>query len=105
MSTTAESPANTAEARVATEAGARYLDQLCKHFGHKVPAVQEGGIGRIEFPFGVVSLHTEPGALVMRVDSADAEALARGRQVMESHLLRFAFREELAVAWQSPAPG
>ncbi|UFN50138.1 DUF2218 domain-containing protein [Roseomonas sp. OT10] len=93
----------TTTARVPTASASRYLGQLVKHFGHKVPASQEGDRGRIEFGFGTVSLASGPEALTMTIESPDAENLARGEQVMGSHLVRFAFREELNVAWERPA--
>lgn len=89
------------EARVATASPRRYLAQLCKHFGHKVPAVFEERVGRIEFPFGVCEL-AAPGedALVLRVSAEDEEKLTQAEGVVGRHLERFAFREVLEIAWR-----
>lgn len=95
----------TTTTRIPTASASRYLGQLVKHFGHKVPASQEGDRGRIEFGFGTVSLASDPEALTMTIDSPDAENMARGEQVMGSHLERFAFRETLAIAWKRDAVG
>ena len=91
------------QAIAATELGARYLGQLCKHFAHKVPALFEASDGEISFPAGICRLHAEGDALTMTVEAADPEAIARLQDVVASHLLRFAFREELAIDWQPAA--
>lgn len=83
-------------ATAATELGERYLQQLCKHFGHKVPARAENGEGRIEFPFGVADLQATGTSLQLSLGAANLDDLKRLQKVMEDHLLRFAFREKLA---------
>lgn len=88
-----------AEARVPTEHAGRYLVQLCKHFGHRVPASFAEGIGRVEFPDGVVDLAAEGGVLVMRVSAAEPAGVERLSGVLARHLERFAFRESLDVVW------
>jgi hypothetical protein len=88
-----------AEARVATEHAGRYLVQLCKHFGHRVPARFADGVGRVEFPDGVADLVAEPGVLVLRVLAAEPAGVERLSGVLARHLERFAFRESLDVVW------
>lgn len=89
----------TSTATVVTPKAASYAAQLCKHFGHKVPARFEGSDGEVAFPAGTCRLHVEGDALTMTVTGADDEAVARLEEVVASHLVRFAFREELAVDW------
>ncbi len=89
---------------VATEHGSRYLQQLCKHFAHKVPATFDPAAGRIDFPIGEVALAADADGLTIRAtpkDPAETEAL---RDVVARHLVRFAFRETLAFDWRS-TPG
>lgn len=86
-------------ARMATDQASRYLQQLCKHFGHKVPASFDAEQGEITFPFGTCRLVVEPGVLTLRVSAAPAD-LERMQTVIAGHLVRFAFREELSVDWQ-----
>ncbi|MFC0283786.1 DUF2218 domain-containing protein [Camelimonas abortus] len=86
-------------AEVATASASKYLQQLCKHFGHKVEATFDAHNGRVTFPMGTCELAASDAALVMRLAAADAQALERLKQVMASHLVRFAFREELTVTW------
>ncbi|WP_159711011.1 DUF2218 domain-containing protein [Geminicoccus flavidas] len=89
------------EARVATAVPGRYLQQLCKHFGHKLPARFDARQGSVEFPTGRCELdaEAEPGILRMRVTAADAEALATLEGVVARHLERFAFREKPEILW------
>ena len=94
-------------AEVATASAQRYLGQMCKHFGHRVPvelALDEGR-GSIAFPFGTCRLAAEDGTLHLTAEAAGPDAIAQVQEVIGRHLIRFAFREELAVNWSlSPAP-
>lgn len=92
-------PHLSSEARVATAAPGRYLAQLCKHFGHKLPVALDEGRGRIEFPTGVCELDAAGDTLVLRVTAGDEAALARLEDVVANHLGRFAFRDEPEVRW------
>jgi hypothetical protein len=85
----------------ATPNASRYLQQLCKHFGHKIPVEFSETAGTIQFPMGTASLTATDGTL--RVDFAldDAENRDRARHVIDKHLQRFAFREGFeAMTWQ-----
>lgn len=93
----------TARAEVPTASASKYLQQLCKHFGHKVETTYNAHEGRIAFPAGACTLLADAASLRLHVSSADNEALARLKHVLESHLLRFAFREELHVNWLDDA--
>ena len=86
-------------ATVSTPKAARYAAQLCKHFAHKIPAHFEGSDGEIGFAAGTCRLHAESETLTMTVEGTDEEAIARLQDVVARHLVRFAFREELAVDW------
>lgn len=82
----------------------RYMVQLCKHFGHKVPSSWNDHEGKITFEMGEAALRASPETLMMVAQANDAESLARLERVMESHLKRFAFREpELDVEWRRGA--
>lgn len=96
-------PKLTSLARVATTSPARYLGQLCKHFAHKIPATHDAESGRIEFPFGLCELAASKDTLALCVTAIDTESLARMEDVIASHLVRFAFRDELIVTWQRGA--
>ena len=89
----------TSVAKVTTELPKRYMVQLCKHFEHRLAVTQEGDTGRIAFDYGSCDLAVEPGTLVMKVEAADADTLARVEDVVARHLLRFAFREPPEIVW------
>ena len=92
-------------AHVATQAASRYLQQLCKHFGHKVDVTFDERAGTVLFSIGTCRLAATEDGLVISLDAADADRLQQLRDVVESHLLRFAFRESLIVAWRDGLPG
>lgn len=92
-------PTLSARTDIATPNASKYLQQLCKHFGHKVPASCETHSGSINFPAGACTLSATDSVLTIQLATPDAEALTRLEGVMASHLLRFAFREELAIDW------
>ena len=96
----ARRPVLLSEARVPTATPRRYLGQLCKHFGHKLPVTLSEARGRIAFPGGVCTLDAdEAETLVLRVTASDEAALASLEDVVARHLERFAFRDELEVRW------
>jgi hypothetical protein len=90
----------TSVARITTAAALRYLGQLCKHFGHKVPASLEGDHGWIAFPFGRCHLAATDDELSLHNTAATEAELQRLDEVIASHLQRFAFRETLTITWQ-----
>ncbi|MDR3466239.1 MAG: DUF2218 domain-containing protein [Xanthobacteraceae bacterium] len=90
-------------ARIATAHGSRYLTQLCKHWGHKFPVSYDAHRGAIELPAGGCTLEADAATLAVRVEAAATEGLARLEQVVEEHIRRFAFREELSFAWTREA--
>jgi len=94
----------TSQARLESALAERYMIQLCKHFRHKLPVACEPGEGRIEFGSGVCSMQARENVLTLQANAASEEELARLEHVVERHLLRFAFRDAPALAWnRSPA--
>ena len=84
---------------VATGNGSRYLQQLCKHWAHKFEVSFDASQGRIAMPEDrIVTLTATPTTLEIALD-APAEATAHMRQIVDSHIARFAFREELVFDW------
>ncbi|WP_412049259.1 MULTISPECIES: DUF2218 domain-containing protein [unclassified Hoeflea] len=84
--------------RVQTPKASQYLQQLCKHFGHKVPVEFDPLNGSIKLPFGICMLEARGEELILSVEGDDTGKL---EQVIGSHLERFAFRESLNVTWNS----
>jgi len=91
-------------ARVPTQSASRYLQQLAKHWSHKMTVTFSPEEGVIDFPNGSrleMQADTESLDLVLTVpDDAEDE---RMRGVVASHLDRFAFREApLTFDWRTP---
>ncbi|NUB45801.1 DUF2218 domain-containing protein [Fertoebacter nigrum] len=84
---------------IATPKAQSYLQQLCKHFGHKIPVDFTPEAGSISFPFGTCRMTADATTLTITVE-AGADDLERMEGVIQSHLERFAFREELVFDWQ-----
>lgn len=88
------------QARIPTEKASRYLQQLCKHFEHKLPVTFDPQAGAITFAVGACTLAADEDALTLSLEAADEAQLAQLQDVVARHLVRFAFREELAIDWQ-----
>lgn len=97
-------------ASVPTENGARYLQQLCKHWSHNLAVDYSAERGRVTFPAegrsgnwtgdAVLTLSAGPDALECRIDASEPGQLEALKGVVSSHLDRFAFREApLAFDW------
>ncbi|MBB4039478.1 hypothetical protein GGR34_001120 [Microvirga flocculans] len=80
-------------ARVPTVNGARYLQQLCKHWSHKLDVRFSESEGIVRFPAAVATMTADSEALTVSVEAQDDETLQRMKGVVASHLDRFAFRE------------
>lgn len=81
--------------------GSRYLQQLCKHWSHKFEVTFDAKTGRIDLPFGPVTLDAGDDALRVTIELSDPATAEQARKVVAEHLDRFAFREApLAFDWQ-----
>lgn len=81
------------EAHVPTTSGGKYVQQLCKHWGHKLPIELEGDTGVVTFVGAVVTMKAGPEAIEISLRGEDREQLDRLKDVVAQHLDRFAFRE------------
>jgi uncharacterized protein len=97
-----DTAATTTTAVVPTNFGSRYLQQLAKHWSHKLEVEFDPAHATIRFPSGAVAvLDADESALTARIDAPDAETLERMKDVVASHLDRFAFREApLPFLWR-----
>jgi len=89
-------------ARVPTLSASRYLQQLAKHWSHKMTVSYSEQEGRIVFPNGaVVDMRADGDTLDVVLTVPDDGDVARMREVVSSHLDRFAFREgPLTFDWR-----
>ncbi len=86
-------------ATIATPNGSKYLQQLCKHWSHKFEVTFDPAAGTIPFPSSVLHLAATPDALMLTISAPEAATFDRMEGVVVEHLQRFAFREDLTVAW------
>ena len=84
-----------------TDGAGRYLKSLCQHFGRKVDAECTATAGWVQFPFGRCDMTADSSKLALTVSAEDEPCLNQVVQIVTSHLERFAFRENPALAWQS----
>ena len=92
-----------ATAIVPTANAGKYMQQLCKHWSHKLEVDLSEQRGVVKFPAVVATF--EPGADGLRVtiEGEEGEAVERMKGVVASHLDRFAFREApLPFDWKGP---
>jgi len=87
---------------VLTENASRYLQQLCKHFAHKVKVDYTPEAGTVSLPFGTCHLTADAERLVLTGSSATSN-LPRLESFLGNHLARFAFRENPTIDWQRTA--
>ncbi len=87
-------------ASIQTEKAAGYLIQLCKHFGHKTEATYADNKGRIVFEAGVCDLDAmDAGVLAATITAQGEDQRTIVEGVIQRHLVRFAFKEELQFQW------
>ncbi|PZO73032.1 MAG: DUF2218 domain-containing protein [Sphingomonas taxi] len=81
-------------ARVPTHSASKYLQQLAKHWSHKMEVTSSEEEGRIAFPNGaVLKMRADSETLDVALSVPEDEDVERMRGVVSSHLDRFAFRE------------
>lgn len=81
----------------------RYMKQLCRHFGHKVDVTFDDVAGIKRMPgMRCTMTAVEPTRLHVEIDAESAERAERQQGVIERHLVKFAFREELTFDWSAP---
>jgi hypothetical protein len=80
-------------ARYTTAHASKYLQQLCKHFAHKVEVSFDETTGRAALPPGPAELTADAEGLTVRITAEDAKSMIHARFVIDSHLVTFAHRE------------
>lgn len=78
---------------VSTESGWKYLQQLCKHWAHKLEVELTDQKGVVKFAEATAVMTSDPKALTVEIEAVSDEVLERMKGVVSSHLDRFAFRE------------
>jgi hypothetical protein len=92
-----------AKARVPTANAPKYVQQLCKHWSHRLEVDLSDAKGLVRFPAGVVTLEAGPEALQVAIEGEESAEVERLKGVVATHLDRFAFREApLKFDWSGP---
>jgi uncharacterized protein len=97
-------------ARVPTNHGRRYLQQLCKHWSHNLAVEFTEESGKVVFPRNArgadwpgdatLLLQANDDALECRLEASAAEQLDALKGAVARHIDRFAYREApLPFAW------
>ena len=87
---------------VPTDSGWKYLQQLCKHWAHKLEVELTDHKGVVKFAEATAVMTSEGHALTVEIEAQSDEVLERMKGVVSSHLDRFAFREApLPFDWKS----
>ncbi|MDO5370092.1 DUF2218 domain-containing protein [Paracoccus sp. (in: a-proteobacteria)] len=76
-----------------TPNAAKYVQQLAKHFGHKIEVRSDAESADFEMEAGRVRLSAQDGAFVAQVEAEDAKGIINLRYVVDKHLVIFAFRD------------
>jgi len=84
-----------------TTSASRYLQQLCKHWAHKMPVDFTPEAGTITFPSGAVArLQAHTDRIEVHIATPNDDMIPTMREVVARHLDRFAFREApLQFVW------
>lgn len=96
-------------ADVSTDQPARYAKQLVSHLGRKLDFTTDGATSTAAVGSGTGRVVVGDRVLTLLATGPDEESVAAVEHVLGSHLLRFAARENLTVAWtrtpaQAPPP-
>lgn len=85
-----------------TQNASKYMKQLCKHFAHKIDVEYDDTSASAALPPGPAEMHATDSDLTVRITGKDEEALKVARHIIDSHLERFAFRENFeTMGWQA----
>ena len=91
-----------ARGRAKTASGSKYLQQLCKHWGHNFEVEFSKTRGKVRFPSAVATMEASADALLVTIETDDKESVEQLKQVVANHLDRFAFREApLPFEWSA----
>jgi len=82
-----------ARASVPTANANKYVQQLCKHWSHRLEVELSEKKGVVRFPAAVVTLDAGEDAVQVKIDGEASEEVERLKGVVANHLDRFAFRE------------
>lgn len=86
-----------------TANASKYLQQLSKHFAHKVQAVWDNETAHVTFEPGECRMQATGDQLTITCESDDPEKFQQLIFVVEGHLIGFAWREDCELVWHDEA--
>lgn len=89
---------------IATRHASKYLQQLCKHFAHKVTVQYSPEEGRVAFPPGRCLMNAGAEELTFYCLAREDRAVPVIKSILDQHLTKFAWREELSYDWYDGLP-
>ena len=93
-------------ALVSTGRSERYAKQLVSHFGTKIGVTRlPGGRATLTFSAGTCVVSPLSHGIELIAVADNPEKLGTVQEVVASHLVRFAARDELLVEWSAPVAG
>lgn len=87
-----------------TPKASSYLQQLCKHFAHKIEVRFDAHSAEAALPPGPCQMRAGDDTLTIEVTAPDAEGLTKAKSIIDKHLERFAFREGFETMEWSDTP-
>ncbi len=86
---------------ITTDNAASYIGKLCRHFVHKIEATYTADSGRAVFPNGgLCEMLAKDGQLIFIISAADPAETDKIKGVIERHLVKFAYKENLEIRWK-----
>lgn len=90
----------TSTARFETPHGSKYMQQLLKHFAHKVETRFTESEGEAQLSTGPATFLADATGLTAKVSAEDLRGIIEARYIVDKHLVTFAFRDGFSgFAW------
>lgn len=90
----------TSSARFETPNGSKYMQQLFRHFAHKIEVEVDAHHGRATLGPGPLEMEADAGGLSVKVSAEDVRGIIEARYIVDKHLVVFAFRDGFSgFAW------
>lgn len=77
-----------------------YIGKLCRHFAHKINTEYTPTTGKATFPTGICLMQADTECLSFEIEADDSEGLEKIKGVLERHLVKFAYKENLIITWE-----
>lgn len=88
-----------------TDRAGALMGTMSKHFAHKITVTSQADRCLLHFPDGLATIYATETGLRLIVEGSPAETRDRLRDILESHLLRFAHRQNPAPLTWTPDAG